>query len=37
VAWTLDRHNGYLKGILPQTFAGNHDVTRLASQAVAYR
>jgi len=32
LAWTLDRHNGYLSGVLPQTFAGNHDVTRLASQ-----
>lgn len=27
----LGRHNGFLDGVLPQTFAGNHDVTRLAS------
>ena len=28
----LGRHNGYLDGgLLPQTFVGNHDVTRLAS------
>ena len=27
----LGRHNGFLDGVLPQTFVGNHDVTRLAS------
>jgi glycosidase len=27
----LGRHNGFLGGVLPQTFVGNHDVTRLAS------
>lgn len=34
LAWALDRHNRVLDGpaMLPQTFAGNHDVTRLASQ-----
>ena len=32
LAWTLDRHNQILDGMTPQTFLGNHDVTRLASQ-----
>jgi cyclomaltodextrinase len=33
LAWTLDRHGEFTAGgMLPQTFAGNHDVTRLASQ-----
>jgi glycosidase len=32
LAWTLDRHNEFLDSVLPQTFVGNHDVTRLASQ-----
>jgi cyclomaltodextrinase len=32
LAWTLDRHNQILTGLTPQTFLGNHDVTRLASQ-----
>ena len=32
LAWTLDRHNQLLVGVTPQTFLGNHDVTRLASQ-----
>lgn len=27
----LGRHNAFLGGVLPQTFAGNHDVTRLAT------
>jgi cyclomaltodextrinase / maltogenic alpha-amylase / neopullulanase len=27
----LGRHNTFLDGVLPQTFAGNHDVTRLAT------
>ena len=28
----LGRHNSFLDGELPQTFVGNHDVTRLATQ-----
>jgi cyclomaltodextrinase / maltogenic alpha-amylase / neopullulanase len=32
LAWTLGRHNRFLDGTGLQTFAGNHDVTRLASQ-----
>jgi cyclomaltodextrinase len=32
LAWALDRHNAFSEGELPQTFAGNHDVTRLASR-----
>jgi cyclomaltodextrinase / maltogenic alpha-amylase / neopullulanase len=32
LSWTLDRHNTFLDGCGLQTFAGNHDVTRLASQ-----
>ncbi len=32
LAWTLDRHNQVLDRVTPQTFVGNHDVTRLASQ-----
>jgi cyclomaltodextrinase / maltogenic alpha-amylase / neopullulanase len=32
LAWALGRHNGFLAEFLPLTFAGNHDVTRLASQ-----
>jgi cyclomaltodextrinase / maltogenic alpha-amylase / neopullulanase len=27
----LGRHNDFLDGVLPQTFVGNHDVTRLAT------
>lgn len=30
--WTLSRHNGFLDAFVPQTFVGNHDVTRIASQ-----
>ena len=30
--WALKRHDGFLDGVLPQTFVGNHDVTRLASR-----
>lgn len=29
--WTLQRHNQFLQSFLPQTFVGNHDVTRIAS------
>jgi cyclomaltodextrinase / maltogenic alpha-amylase / neopullulanase len=32
LAWALDRHNQVLDGVMPQTFVGNHDVTRLASR-----
>ncbi len=30
--WALKRHEGFLESFLPQTFAGNHDVTRIASR-----
>lgn len=30
--WTLGRHNEQLEHFVPQTFVGNHDVTRIASQ-----
>lgn len=30
--WCLDRHNHFLDSFTPQTFIGNHDVTRIASQ-----
>ncbi len=30
--WTLQRHNDFLDQFLPQTFIGNHDVTRIASK-----
>ncbi len=29
--WALQRHNEFLDTFLPQTFVGNHDVTRIAS------
>lgn len=29
--WTLQRHNEFLAEFTPQTFIGNHDVTRIAS------
>lgn len=29
--WTLTRHNEFLESFVPQTFIGNHDVTRIAS------
>jgi cyclomaltodextrinase len=32
LAWALDRHNALLDAFVPQTFVGNHDVTRLASR-----
>jgi cyclomaltodextrinase / maltogenic alpha-amylase / neopullulanase len=32
LAWALQRHNALLDGFVPQTFIGNHDVTRIASQ-----
>lgn len=30
--WTLKRHNELMDTFLPQTFIGNHDVTRIATQ-----
>ncbi len=30
--WTLKRHNEFLNDFVPQTFVGNHDVTRIATQ-----
>lgn len=30
--WALQRHNGFLDSFVPQTFIGNHDVTRIASR-----
>jgi glycosidase len=30
--WALKRHNSMLESFAPQTFVGNHDVTRLASR-----
>ncbi|MFY9262665.1 MAG: alpha-amylase [Actinomycetaceae bacterium] len=30
--WTLKRHNDMLTHFIPNTFIGNHDVTRIASQ-----
>jgi cyclomaltodextrinase len=32
LAWALERHSGFLEHFLPQTFVGNHDVTRIASK-----
>ena len=32
LAWALGRHNEFLDSFVPLTFAGNHDVTRLASR-----
>jgi cyclomaltodextrinase len=32
LAWALKRHNALLDTFVPQTFIGNHDVTRIASQ-----
>jgi cyclomaltodextrinase len=32
LAWALDRHNAMLDDFAPQTFIGNHDVTRIASR-----
>jgi len=32
LAWALERHNGFLDAFVPQTFIGNHDVTRIASR-----
>jgi len=32
LSWALERHNGFLDTFVPQTFIGNHDVTRIASK-----
>ena len=32
LAWALDRHEDFSTSMVAQTFAGNHDVTRIASQ-----
>jgi cyclomaltodextrinase len=32
LAWALGRHEGFLRHMVPMTFLGNHDVTRIASQ-----
>ncbi len=32
LAWALKRHDAFLDSFVPQTFVGNHDVTRIASQ-----
>jgi cyclomaltodextrinase / maltogenic alpha-amylase / neopullulanase len=32
LAWALDRHNRLVERFRPMTFAGNHDVTRIASR-----
>jgi cyclomaltodextrinase / maltogenic alpha-amylase / neopullulanase len=37
LAWTMDRHNALLETFVPQTFIGNHDVTRIASQLLDER
>jgi cyclomaltodextrinase / maltogenic alpha-amylase / neopullulanase len=37
LAWALDRHNALLETFVPQTFVGNHDVTRIASRLVDER
>lgn len=30
--WSLQRHNGFLQHLRPNTFIGNHDVSRIASE-----
>jgi glycosidase len=37
LAWALERHEELLETFVPQTFLGNHDVTRIASQLVDTR
>jgi cyclomaltodextrinase / maltogenic alpha-amylase / neopullulanase len=37
LAWALQRHNAMLDSFVPQTFIGNHDVTRIASQLLNER
>ena len=35
--WSLKRHDEFLTGFVPNTFVGNHDVTRIASRLGAGR
>jgi glycosidase len=37
LAWAFDRHNALLDTFAPQTFLGNHDVTRIASRLLDER
>jgi cyclomaltodextrinase len=37
LAWALERHNAMLDTFAPQTFIGNHDVSRIASQLLDER
>ncbi|WP_244069979.1 alpha-amylase family glycosyl hydrolase [Bradyrhizobium sp. Ce-3] len=37
LAWALARHNAMIDRFVPQTFIGNHDVTRIASQLLDER
>jgi glycosidase len=37
LAWALQRHEELLETFVPQTFLGNHDVTRIATQLVDAR
>jgi cyclomaltodextrinase len=37
LAWTLRRHDELLPSFLPLTFAGNHDVTRIATRIADHR
>jgi len=37
LAWALARHNAMIGRFVPQTFIGNHDVTRIASQLLDER
>ena len=32
LAWSLERHEAFVASFVPQTFIGNHDVERIASQ-----
>ena len=37
LAWAMERHNAMLDSFVPQTFIGNHDVTRIATQLLDER
>lgn len=37
LAWAMDRHSEWLGSFVPQTFVGNHDVTRLATRLGDHR
>lgn len=37
LAWAMERHNAMLESFVPQTFIGNHDVTRIASRLLDER